>query len=235
MVGTGRVPARAVVSGDTVRPGDPELVAAVAAGDQLAFAALYDRHVNVVYGVVGRFLRERASAEEIVQESFLALWQRAGQYDPGSGSVLGWLLGIARHRSIDRLRAAARRPRTISEWGTAPGDPDGPGEWTPAEQARDGGNIASTDPGTIVERRWASAVVRTALSAIPESERRIVELAYDDGLSQREIAERLGIPLGTVKSRTRRALAVLREALDGVPELHEGPTSAPSPRGQEAS
>jgi RNA polymerase sigma-70 factor (ECF subfamily) len=208
-----------MVGDERAVPSDLQLVAAVALGDQDAFAALYDRHVDVVFGVVGRFMRERAAAEEVVQEAFLALWQRADQYDARSGTVLGWLLGIARHRSIDRLRAAARRPRTVSEWGVAPADGGDPVEWTPSEAAVAHGGAGAADPETVAEQRWASAVVRTALSAIPDSERRIVELAYDDGLSQREIAERLGLPLGTVKSRTRRALAVLRGVLDNVPDL----------------
>src|SRR5512144_1547687 len=109
---------------DAATPSDADLIAGVVARDESAFAALYDRHVNVVHGSVVRFLGDVSAAEEVVQETYLALWQRAPQYDRGAGSVLGWTLGIARNKSIDRLRAAGRRPRTVASWGRGPDDED---------------------------------------------------------------------------------------------------------------
>ncbi len=203
---------------DVAIPSDAELMAAVAAADQLAFAALYDRHVTVLHGSVVRFLGDPGAAEEVVQETFLALWQRASQYERAAGSVLGWALGIARNKSIDRLRAAGRRPRVVASWTHGPDEAD-EGEDRYLAGGRVVGATAQPDPEEAAARRWVSSVVRSALATMPVSDRRVLELAYDDGLSQSEIAAHLGWPLGTVKSRTRRALAALRAALDGVPDL----------------
>ena len=214
---------------DDVRPSDADLLARVVAGDQSAFAAVYDQHIDVVYGSVLRFAGDRQAAEEIVQDTWLAAWRHAGQYEPAAGSVLGWLLGIARHKSIDRARAVARRPHVVRL--------DGPDE----ERAEDrleramassaAGSIGidpDVDPEAAAVRAWQRAVVRGALAAIPDLERQALELAYDEGLSQSEVAERLGWPLGTVKTRTRRGLGVLRAALESVPGLaHAGVDDGP--------
>ncbi len=204
---------------DAEPPSDAELVERVAAGDESAFATLYDRHVSVVFGSVARFLGDRGAAEEVVQEAYLAVWQRAGQYERGAGSVVGWLLGIARNKSIDRLRAAARRPRLVGPWWHRTAEEEDDRERYLAAGSLVGG-APEADPEDLAARRWVGSVVRSALAAMPEADRRVLELAYDEGLSQTEIAGHLGWPLGTVKSRTRRALAGLREALEGVPDLH---------------
>ncbi len=200
-------------------PGDAELVARIAAGDEAAFGAVYDRHADVVYGTVMRFLHDREAAEEVVQDAYLAVWRHAGQYTPTAGSLLGWLLGIARNKAIDRMRAAARRPRLV-----VLGDPDD-GREAALERAmatgRPVGGLGTGDlgPEEAAARAWTRAVVTTAMSAMPAPERQAIRLAYDEGLTQVEIAERLGWPLGTVKTRTRRGLATLRAALEGVPDL----------------
>jgi RNA polymerase sigma-70 factor (ECF subfamily) len=191
---------------------DAALVSLIASGDQEAFAAVYDRHVSVVYGATLRFLRDEAIAEEVVQDAFVGLWQRAELYDPDAGSLIGWLLRIARNKAIDRARASAARPRPVSA-GAEDRDSDRLLDLALAADADADG------PDRAAVRGWTRSVVRTAWSALPEVERRALELAYDEGLTQNEIAERTGWPIGTVKTRTRRALANLRMSLESVPEL----------------
>jgi RNA polymerase sigma-70 factor (ECF subfamily) len=208
-------------------PLDADLMARVAAGDHEAFAALYDRHVRAVYGAVLRYLRDPAAAEEVVQETYLAIWQRPDRYAADKGSLVGWLLSIARNRAIDRLRAASRRPLLI---GLDPGPSDreeGNPERLMALGRPVGSGATADEPSDVAERRWVQAVVRTALDGMSEPERQVLLLAYDDGLTQPEIAERLGWPLGTVKTRTRRAMLRLRAMLESIPDI--GPWAAPSP------
>ena len=204
--------------------GDADLVSRIRSRDEEALALAYDRHADAVYGSLVRFLGDRESAEDVVQETYLALWQRAHQFDPRAGTLLGWLLGIARHKAIDRFRAASRRPKVVAPWSDR-GDGGGARE-TPAILAGQtvGTATADDDPEDAATREWTRSVVRTALSTMPDVERQVLQLAYDRGLSQSEIAARLGWPLGTVKTRTRRALANMREALDVVPDL--APASA---------
>lgn len=208
-------------------PADAELMARVSAGDHQAFATLYDRHVRAVYGAVQRYLRDPAATEDVVQETYLAVWQRPDAYAAEKGSLIGWLLSIARNRAIDRLRAASRRPLVV---GLAPGASDGAEsdlERLMALGRPVGLAVTADEPPDVAERRWVRVVVRTALDGMSEQERQVLELAYDDGLSQTEIAERLGWPLGTVKTRTRRALFRLRAMLESVPDI--GPWAASFP------
>jgi RNA polymerase sigma-70 factor (ECF subfamily) len=195
---------------------DAHVVQRIAMGDELAFAAAYDRHSALVYGSVLRFVGDREAAAEVVQDAFMALWRRANQFDRASGSLAGWLLGIARHRAIDRHRAESRRPLAAAVSLSEPAD-DGESRAfdLPAE---------AVDPTELVEQRWRQSVVRTLLADLPDGEREVLLLAYGNGLSQAEIAARTGTPLGTVKSRTRRALAHLRGNLAEVPELLDGTT-----------
>ena len=201
---------------------DARLVDRIAAGDEAAFVTAYDRHAGFIFGSVVRFLGDRETASEIVQDAFVTLWRRARQYDSRSGSLLTWLLAIARHRAIDRLRAEGRRPArdairldslTTERDGGSASRPD-----VPPELIAD----AETDPGTVTTRRWTQSVVRTGISELPEHEREVIVLGYALDLSQTQIAERLEWPLGTVKSRTRRALAQLRGSLAGLGDADEG-------------
>jgi RNA polymerase sigma-70 factor (ECF subfamily) len=183
--------------------------------------------VRAVYGAVVRYLRDPAAAEEVVQETYLAAWQRSDRYAADKGSLIGWLLSIARNRAIDRLRAASRRPQLV---GLSPSASDGPESDLERLMAlgRPVGLAATAEePPDAAERRWVRSVVRTALDGMSEPERQVLELAYDDGLTQTEIAERLGWPLGTVKTRTRRAMLRLRAMLESVPDI--GPWAARSP------
>lgn len=203
-------------------PDDGTLVRRVAGGDETAFMSLYDRHAGLLFGTAVRFLRDREAAAEVVQDVFVAIWQRAGQFDPRSGSAVGWFVGIARNRSIDRLRADARRPSPA--YGH-PGDAGaGAPPWLDAVDGAAGrlGGSRDGDPAAELDRAWTRALVRTTLAEVPPDERRVVVMAYDQGLSQSEIADRLGVPIGTVKSRTRRALARLRLRLADVPDLRDG-------------
>ena len=204
-------------------PTDDELMARVAAGDREAFAAVYDRHAQALYGTVMRFLHDPGAAEDVVQETYLAMWTRSESYSPEAGSLIGWLLTIARHRAIDRLRAASRQPVVV---GFAPTTSDGAEndlERLLALGRPVGLANAAEGPSDVAERRWVRAVVRTAIDKMPELERLALELAYDDELTQAEIAERLGWPIGTVKTRTRRALLRLRAMLESVPDIGPSP------------
>jgi len=199
---------------------DVELVRQVAEGSEAALAMLYDRHGGTVFRLSLSLGHDQGVAEEVVQETFLALWNRAELYDPGIGSLVAWLSTIARNRTLDRLRATARRvpavpfsvmtadqpnPATSVEWLVSSGDLLGAGGPEPGPELA----LAMSETGT---------EVATALTVLTEPERQAILLAYRDGLSQSEIADRLGWPLGTVKTRSRRALRRLREALTATVE-----------------
>ncbi len=195
---------------------DATLVRAVAHGSEEALAALYDRHVDGVHAVALRLTSDRQVAEEVVQETFLALWNRAELFDPSLASLATWLRTIARNRTVDRLRAAGRRPPLVSLAGRGDGDePDGDLDRFGSAAVVLGGAVQDPSPEAAVEAADIRAAVGAALAEMPEPERVVIVLAYREGLTQVEIAERLEWPLGTVKTRTRRALAHLRVALEG--------------------
>lgn len=192
------------------------LVLAVAAGSEDALAALYDRHAAGVHAVAYRLTGDRGIAEEVVQETFLALWNRAESFDPSVASLGTWLRSIARNRSVDRLRAAGRRVQLVAMPG-ASGEEDTAAaalERLDPDLAVFGGAMRDPDPVLAAEAGDRRATIADALAAMPEEERAVILLAYQHELSQSEIAERLGWPLGTVKTRTRRALARLRSVLE---------------------
>jgi RNA polymerase sigma-70 factor (ECF subfamily) len=197
---------------------DEELVARLVEGDEAAFGELYDRHAQSLFRAALLRLGDRGLAEEVLQDTYLALWNRAETFDGSQGSVIGWLSTIARNRSIDRLRSAARRPAPVALSGLAPLGADA----AAADDARDAilaaatpvaGVTAAPDPEHEVDIAELRREVEQALASIPDQEREVLTLAYYEQLSQSEIAARLSWPLGTVKTRTRRALARLRETL----------------------
>ena len=195
--------------------GEAALVRAVASGSEEALAALYDRHVDGVHAVALRLTGDRGIAEEVVQETFLALWNRAELFDPEVASLGTWLRSIARNRTVDRLRAIGRRPTLVSLAG--PGDSDDADagfERLGPDATVLGGAAPDPSPEDAAEAASVRAMIAAALATMPEPERTVIVLAYREGLTQQEIAERLGWPLGTVKTRTRRALARLRELLE---------------------
>jgi RNA polymerase sigma-70 factor (ECF subfamily) len=178
-------------------PGAAGLLARVAQRDASALGALYDLAGGAVHGVCRRILRDPSDAEEASMDVFLQVWQKASRFDPERGDALTWLLTLARSRAIDRLRArgAARRHETeLDERHDAPSSEPGP-------ETR----------SSLAER---AALVRGALSELPEEQREVLELAYFEGLTHSEIAERLAQPLGTAKSRIRLALQRLRRTLE---------------------
>jgi len=199
---------------------DAALVARIAAGEEGAFVIAYDRYSNLLFGSAVRFIGDRDAAAEVVQDTFMALWRRAQQFDANAGSLLGWLLGIARHRAIDRMRAEGRRPsRDSVPLEAVGGGREGDSGSYDTDRRPELVAGTGTDPVRLVDRRWVQAVVRTTVSELPEVERQVIELGYSHDLSQAQIAERLEWPLGTVKSRTRRAMAQLRTRLASVPGL----------------
>jgi RNA polymerase sigma-70 factor (ECF subfamily) len=199
------------------------LVRAVASGSEDALATLYDRHVDGIHAVALRLTNDRQVAEEVVQETFLALWNRAELFDPAVASLSTWLRTIARNRTVDRLRAAGRRPPLVPLSGHGDGDDSDAGlERLSPDATVIGGAAPDPSPEAAAEAGDLRAMIGMALSGMPDAERTVILLAYREGLTQTEIAERLEWPLGTVKTRTRRALARLREVL----EADDGPVGA---------
>ena len=180
---------------------DEELMALLQRNVSEALGDLYDRHHRLVLTLAYRIVGDRAAAEEVVQEAFLSVWRQARTYRSERGGVRTWLLSIARHRAIDRIRRVPK-PGQVAALDDALIDRRLPEVWEQADE-----NV----------RRDR---VRQVLETLPSEQREVVELAYYGGLTQQEIAERMAVPLGTVKGRTRLAMDKLRLALaDLTPEL----------------
>jgi RNA polymerase sigma-70 factor (ECF subfamily) len=172
------------------------LIARIAAGDRDAFSRFYDLLAPTAFGLIRRVLRDPEAAAEVLQEVFWQVWREAPRYDPTRGSPEAWLVMRAKTRAIDRLRSIRRRDRTF----VAPVD----------ESVAQRAGEPAENPAVVAEDR---GLVQTALARLPEPQRRVIELAFFDGLTQSEIATRLGEPLGTVKTRARLGLERLRGAL----------------------
>jgi RNA polymerase sigma factor (sigma-70 family) len=169
---------------------DEELLEAIATGDDQALAALYDRYGRAAYGVALRVLRDQALAEDAVQEAFLAIWRSADRYRLERAKPSTWVLTLVHRRAVDLVRREdRRRAEPLDE------PPEAAGQEVPAE-------------AHLRERRVA---VQAALRALPDDQREALELAYYGGYTQSELADRLGVPLGTVKSRMFAGLSRLRE------------------------
>jgi RNA polymerase sigma-70 factor (ECF subfamily) len=167
---------------------DNDLLAAVAGGDHPALLALYDRHGGVAYGLAYRILGDAGAAEEVVQDAYLRIWRRASTFDAQRGGARSWLLTIVHHCAIDLLRRRAGAPPVVAGLDEMADRRSVPDAW--AE----------------VSGRMESERVRTAVETLPEEQRRAIGMAFFDGLTHREIAERDGLPLGTVKGRLRLGL-----------------------------
>ena len=177
---------------------DESLIRLIRQAREGALGELYDRYSRLVFSLAANSVGDRATAEEITQDVFLRVWQRAGQYRADRGKVSTWLTGITRHRCIDQLRRRAVRAEKHSvTWAEiSPGsEPVGSGPDEAAAQ-------------TLERER-----VRAAVGGLPEEQRRVLALAYFQGLSQSRIAEVLDLPLGTVKTRVRLGMQKLRQAL----------------------
>ena len=197
---------------------DAELVTELIGGSHDALAVLYDRHSSAVFASAMRATRDHWIASEVVQETFLAFWDRAERFDPSKGSLAGWLATIARNRAIDHLRAAGRHQRaaTFSSFG-AEADDHTTVEWLTASGELVGSASPEPAPELALTSKETRAAIEDAMASLDPIERSVIELAYAGGLTQAEIASRLGWPLGTVKTRTRRALHHLRDRLEASP------------------
>jgi RNA polymerase sigma-70 factor (ECF subfamily) len=167
-----------------------DVVRRLAAGDPAALAEFYDRFAGLVNALALRILRDTGDAEDVVQEVFLQAWRQADRFDPARGTPEAWLCTIARTRALDRLRRRASRREDPSE---------------------------SAPPLASLPRNVEALAVREALRELSQDQRRALELAYFEGLTQTEIAARLGEPLGTIKTRIRTAMIRLRESLGPIP------------------
>jgi len=173
---------------------DEALVALAARSEEAALAELYDRFARVAYGLALRILRDRALAEDAVQEAFLTVWRTASRFVPDRAKASTWILTLVHRRAVDLVRREERRrSEPLDDRGDEPGAAGADTEvWLHLERER----------------------VQKALRALPDAQREAIELAYYGGFTQSELAERLGLPLGTVKSRMFAGLAQLRETLD---------------------
>jgi RNA polymerase sigma-70 factor (ECF subfamily) len=172
---------------------DEQLMLRVQVGDTAAFAALYDRHAPAVYRLAHRIVRSRAIAEDVTQETFVGFWRGRAEYSGERGAVRGWLLAIGRNRAID----VTRRPSHHRD--------------RPLEADFDQESTDCTE-GEVLRRADASAIA-IAMAGLPDDQRTVVDLAFNRGLTQAEIAHQLALPLGTVKSRSRLGLNKLRGEL----------------------
>lgn len=186
---------------------DAELVRRMRSKDERALGTFYDRWFPVVHGVVSRMLESPDDVEDVVEEAFWQAWRQAERFEVERGSVQTWLLTIARSRALDRLRSRRRlREDPLADATASEADTSAP---TPA---------APSDPLADAEHAERSRIVRAALADLPAEQREALELGYFGGLSQSEIAEQTGQPLGTVKTRMRLALQKLRERLSPLRE-----------------
>ena len=169
----------------------------ILAGDDSGLAELYDRHAAFVLGIALKITRDQNEAEDVVHDAFIAVVERADQFRPERGSLIAWLVTTVRNLALDRARRRTRRAQiTHDELRHEPDDP-------------------VLDPEALSWLEHRRAVVLEALGRVSEAQRRTLEIAFFEGLSYPEIAEREGVPLGTVKSRAARALAALRASLEG--------------------
>jgi RNA polymerase sigma-70 factor, ECF subfamily len=175
---------------------DALLVARLAAGDDQALAEIFDQFAPGVYGQALQVLADRAAAQDVAQDVFVELWQRPDRYNPSAGTLRAYLTVMARHRAVDLVRSELRRlARQTRHQRLTPGQP-------------------LPSPADAVVAAEVASAVRAAVRLLPDSQRRVVELAYFGGLTNREVASTVGIPEGTAKSRLRLALAKLEDALD---------------------
>lgn len=177
---------------------DVEVMARICGGDDGAVAELYDRYASTAFGLALKILRDAQEAEDVVHDAFVAVVERADQYRAERGTVAAWLVTTVRNLALDRTRRRTRRAQiTEEELRHEPPEP-------------------VPDPEGIAWQAQERDAVRAALATLSEAQRRTLEIAFFEGLSYPEIAERENVPLGTVKSRAARALAALRAALEGV-------------------
>lgn len=179
-----------------------DLLARVAKRERAALEQLYDRYSNILYATAMKFLKEDADAQDVVQDVFIQIWDKAKLYDPAKGKPLTWALTLTRNRSIDRIRAIQRRTRLRDDFEkeTVVDESEG------VREALSG-----------VDASEKSQILRDAVGRLSPEQRNVIELAFFSGFTQSEIADRLGEPLGTIKARARRGLMKLKEILGTQP------------------
>src|SRR4051794_13644055 len=182
---------------DLRRLGDDDLMALVRGGDSAAFELVYERHSKVAYSLAHRICGRQSAAEDVVQEAFLSAWRRASSFDATRGSLRTWLLGIVHHRAIDALRRSGGDMRHRSD--------------QPVEEIDVGADV---DVGAEVAERERAGIVRETLVGLPPDQVQVIELAYFGGFTHSEIADMLGVPIGTVKGRMRLGLGKMRSAFE---------------------
>ena len=175
-----------------------DLLARVAKRERAAFEQLYARYSNILYATAMKFLKQDADAQDVVQDVFIQIWDKAKLYDPTKGKPLTWALTMTRNRSIDRIRAIQRRTRLRDDFESE----------TVADESA-GVREALSE----VDASEKSQILRDAVGRLSPEQRKVIELAFFGGLTQSEVADRLGEPLGTVKARARRGLMKLKEIL----------------------
>ena len=190
----------AVLSTEATAAADRAALERVAHGEAEALGEIYDRHGRLVYSLAVRILRDQGEAEDIVQDVFAQAWRQASRYDPARATVLGWLLNLTRSRAIDRLRGRKARPEPTADDTMLRDLPD---SLVPADEQ--------------LAFAGQAAQLRSAIDSLTTLQRTAIELAFYEGLTHAEVAERLELPLGTVKTRIRQGLLTLRDRLAGVP------------------
>jgi RNA polymerase sigma-70 factor (ECF subfamily) len=179
---------------------DIELLQRIGARDRSAFAEFYDKYSALLFSIACRILHDASEAEDVLQETFMQIWDKADKFNPKLGQAHNWAAILARNKAIDRIRASQRRIRLAQDSG--------------AEYAflADGAPSANG----VVHDQEKTAMIHSALVELPPEQRRAIELAYFSGLTQNEISQTLQEPLGTIKARIRRGLLSLRDRLEGV-------------------
>ena len=179
-----------------------DLLARITNRERVAFEELYTRYSNILYATAMKFLKEDADAQDVVQDVFIQIWDKAKLYDPAKGKPLTWALTMTRNRSIDRIRAIQRRTRLRDDFEKE----------TVADESA---GIREALSGVDASER--TQILRDAVARLSPEQRKVIDLAFFGGLTQSEIADRLGEPLGTVKARARRGLMKLKELLGEKP------------------
>ena len=179
-----------------------DLLARITKRERAAFEELYTRYSNILYATAMKFLKEDADAQDVVQDVFIQIWDKAKLYDPAKGKPLTWALTMTRNRSIDRIRAIQRRTRLRDDFEKE----------TVADESA---GIREALSGVDASER--TQILRDAVGRLSPEQRKVIDLAFFGGLTQSEIADRLGEPLGTVKARARRGLMKLKEHLGEKP------------------
>lgn len=181
---------------EPVLDSDVELLREIGAGNREAFARFYDQYARLLFSIAFKILNDSKEAEDVLQEVFLQIWDKSGQYDSHLGKPVSWAVTLTRNKAIDHIRSSQRRTKLMSAATELSTPPD--------ETANDS-----------VRGRESAALISTALAELPAEQRQAIELAFFRGLTQYEISETLKEPLGTIKARIRRGMLKLRDRLEG--------------------